>query len=122
MVLIRKSCPFALNCHQVVTPNCLAVKLTSEIDFVYNPNDEVDKIKNFKAAVADNSGANQLSIGDYNFSMNMDLDYVGYAQDPHHASIEFLFGLQEDNVFIDVYRFLHPYDLSYTWKVHNTQQ
>ena len=29
MVLIRKSCPFPLNCYQVVTPNCLAVKLTS---------------------------------------------------------------------------------------------
>ena len=29
MVLIRKSCPFTLNCHQEVTPNCLAVKLTS---------------------------------------------------------------------------------------------
>ena len=43
MVLIRKSCPFTLNCHQEVTPNCLAVKLTSaskqelELAFVYNP-------------------------------------------------------------------------------------
>ena len=54
--------------------------------------------------------------------MNTDLDYVGYAQDLHHASREFLFGLQEDNIFIDVYRFFHPYDLSYTWKIHNTQQ
>ena len=43
MVLIRKSCPFTLNCHLEVTPNCLSVKLTSaskqelEIAFVYNP-------------------------------------------------------------------------------------
>ena len=29
MVLIWKLCPFALNCHQAVTYNCLAVKLTS---------------------------------------------------------------------------------------------
>ena len=103
IVLIRKSCPFKLNCHQVVTPNCLAVKLTSaskqelEIAFVYNANDEVDKIKNRKATVthlADNGCANQLIIGDYNSSMNTDLDYVGYSQDPHHASREFLFGLQ----------------------------
>ena len=101
-----------------------ASKQDLEIAFFYNANDEVEKIKNLKAAVthlADNGCANQLIIGDYNSSMNTDLDYVGYSQDPHHASREFLFGLQEDNVFIDVYRFLHPYDLSYTCKVHNTQ-
>ena len=121
MVLIRKSCPFTLNCHQEVTPNCLAVKLTSaskqelEIAFVCNPNDEVEKIKNFKAAVthlADNGCANQLIIGNCNPSMNMDLDYVGYSKDPHHASSEFLFGLQEDNVFNGDYKFLHSYDMS----------
>ena len=50
MVLVRKSCPFKLNCHCEVTPNCLVVKLTSasnqelEIVFVYNPNKEIDKI------------------------------------------------------------------------------
>ena len=26
------------------------------------------------------------------------------------------------NSRIDVFRFLHPYDLCYTWKVHNTQK
>ena len=85
MVLIRKSCPFTLNCHQVVTPSCLAVKLTSaskqelEIAFVYNPNDEVDKIKNLKAAVihlVENGCANQLIIGDYNCSMNNEYSSV----------------------------------------------
>ena len=72
------------------------------------------KIRNLKAAVthlADNGCTNQLIIGDYNSGMNKYLDYVGYTgQDTHHASRDFLFGLQEDNVFI----FLHPYDLSYT--------
>ena len=29
MVLIRKTCPFILDCHREVTPNCLAVKLIS---------------------------------------------------------------------------------------------
>ena len=52
--------------------------------------------------------------------MHRDVDFLGYIVDPHHASRDFLFGLQEDNVFIDVFRFLHTYDLSYTWKVHNT--
>ena len=55
--------------------------------------------------------------------MNKDLDYVDYTgQDPHHASRVFYFGLQEDDVFIDVYRFLYPYDLSYTCNIHNTQK
>ena len=65
--------------------------------------------KNLKALVphlAENGCANQLIIGVYNFSMSTDLEYVGYAKDPHHASREFLFGVQEDNVFIDVERFL----------------
>ena len=61
------------------TPNCLSVKMASgsnqelEIAFVYNPNNEVEKIKNPKAAVthlADNGCENQLTIGDYNSSMN----------------------------------------------------
>jgi len=55
--------------------------------------------------------------------MDKILDYVGYTgQEPHHASRDFLVGLQEDKVFIDIYRFLHPYHLIYTLKVHNTQQ
>jgi len=132
LVLIRKSCPFSLISSCEVTPNCLSVKLVSasnqelEIAFVYNPNDELEKIRNLKAAVthlAGNGCLNPLIIGDFNSSMNRDLDYVGYgSQDPHHASREFLFGLQEDDVFIDVYRFLYPYDLSYTWKKNDEQR
>ena len=61
----------------------LSVKLVSasnqelEIAFVYNPNDELEKIRNLKAAVthlASNGCLNQLTIGDYNSSMNRDLD------------------------------------------------
>jgi len=123
-VLIRISCPFSVIRNYEVTPFCLSVKMVSasnqelEIAFVYNPNDEMEKIRNLKAVVtqlADNGCTNQLIIRDYNFSMNRDLDCVGYSgQHPHHASRDFLFGLQEDDVFIDVYRFLYPYDLSYT--------
>ena len=57
MVLIRISCPFSPVRHYKVTPNCLSVKLVSasnqelEIAFFYNPNDELDKIRNLKAAV-----------------------------------------------------------------------
>ena len=54
--------------------------------------------------------------------MNRDLDYVAYLQDPHQVSREFLFGLLDESVYIVVCRFLHPYDQSYTWKVHNSQK
>ena len=47
---------------------------------------------------------------------------VNNTQDPNKACREFLHGLQEDGLFIDMYRFLNPYDLSYTWKVHNTKK
>ena len=83
--------------------NCLSVKLESaskqelEIAFVYNPNDEAEKINNLSEALnqlASNGCKNQLLIGDYNTSLNTELDYVDYAQDPHKASREFLHGLQ----------------------------
>ena len=131
MVLLRKSCPFKLVSCKEVSHNCLSIKLESasnqelEIAFVYNPNDEADKISNLSIALdqlSSNGCKNQLIIGDYNTSLNTELDYVDYTQDNHKASREFLHGLQEDGLFIDVYRFLNPYDLSYTWKVHNSQK
>ena len=62
--------------------------------------------------LTENGCSNQLIIGDYNSCLNKDLDYEGYLQDPHQVSREFLFGLQDESVYNDVYRFLHPYDLS----------
>ena len=85
MVLIRKTSPFSPARYYKVTSDCLSVKLVSasnqelEIAFVYNPNGEMEKIRNLKAAVthlADNGCKNQLIIGDYNSSMNRDLDYI----------------------------------------------
>ena len=62
LVLTRKSCPFSLIRSYEVTSNCLSVKLVSasnqelEIAFVYNPNDELEKIRNLKAAVTHLAG------------------------------------------------------------------
>ena len=114
MVLLRKSCPFKLVIHKDVTSNCLSILLKSalnqefEIAFVYNPNAEDNKISNLSKALDHLSGngcKNQLKIGDYNTSLNPELDYVDYTQDPRKASREFLHGLQEDGLFINVYRF-----------------
>ena len=74
-----------------------------------NPNDETDKICNLRKAERESN--NQSIIGDYNISLNKDLDYVNYLQDPHQALKEFFHSLQEDSVFIDVFRLLYPYDL-----------
>ena len=89
---------------------------------MYNPNDETEKIKNLKNHLTDNGCFNQLIIEDYNSSLNRDLDYVWYLQEPHQVSREFLFGLQDESIYIDVYRFLRTYDLSFTWRVHNSQK
>ena len=66
MVLIRKTCLFSLIRPYEVTPNCLFVKMTSasnqELEIA---NDEMDKIRNLKAAVthlADSGCTNQLII------------------------------------------------------------
>ena len=40
-----------------------------------------------------------------------------YVQDPHQASREFLYGLQEDVIFLNVFRFLYPFNLSYTKRI-----
>ena len=123
MVLMRKSCPFKLNCHTTKTLNCLAIKLFSvsnqELDnaFLFNSNEETDKSSNSRKGVnhlAESEITNQLIIGDYNTSLNKDLDNVSYFQDLHRASREFLHGLQDDGVFLDVHRFLYQYDISYT--------
>ena len=112
IVLWRKLCPFKLVDQKAVTSNCLAVQLKSasnqelEIVFVRNPNDEKDKISNLSKAfehLAENGSKNQIIIKDFNTSLNTELDYVGYTQDPHKASREFLHGLQDDGIFIDVY-------------------
>ena len=124
---MRKLCPFKLVDQKAVTSNCLAVQLKSasnqelEIVFVRNPNDEKDKISNLSKAfehLAENGSKNQIIIEDFNTSLNTELNYVGYTQDPHKASREFLHGLQDDAIFIDVYGFLYPCDYRYTWKVH----
>ena len=118
MVLLRKSCPFKLVIYKNATTNCLSILLKSApnqelwITFVYNPNDEADKISNLSNPLdqlASNGYTNQLIIGDYNTSLNPESDYVDYTQDPHKASREFLHGLQEDGLFLDVYRILNPY-------------
>ena len=64
------------------------------------------KISNLSKALeylAENGSKNQIIIEDFNTSLNTELDYVGYTQDPHKASREILHGLQDDGIFIDVY-------------------
>ena len=67
MVLMRKSCPFKLVNFKEVTYNCLSVKMESafkqdlEIAFVYNPNDEADKISNLSKAL-DQLSSNRCKI------------------------------------------------------------
>ena len=54
------------------------------------------KISNLSKAfehLAENGSKNQIIIKDFNTSLNTELDYVGYTQDPHKASREFLHGL-----------------------------
>ena len=72
MILLRESCPFKLVSYKEVTNNCLSVKLESaskqdlEIAFVYNPNDEADKISNLSEALdqlSNNGCKNRLIIG-----------------------------------------------------------
>ena len=61
MVLLRRSCPFKMVKYKDVTSNCLSIPLQSafnqelEIAFVYNPNNEADKISNLS------KGLDQLS-------------------------------------------------------------
>ena len=116
MLLLRKSCPFKLVKYKDITSNCPSILLKSapnqelEIAFVYNPNDEANKISNLSKApdqLASNRCKKQLTIRDYNTSLNPELDYVDYTQDPHKASREFLHGHQEDGLFLAV-KILEP--------------
>ena len=82
IVLLRKSSWFKLDKTNVVTQNCLAVKLRSasnqeiEIAFFYNTNDESDKISILirKALdhMTDNGVKNLMKMVDYNSSMSFE--------------------------------------------------
>ena len=116
MVLLRKSCPFKLVNYEAITTNYFAVQLKSasnqelEIAFVYNPNDETDKISNLSKALdqlCSNGCKNQLIIGDYDTSLSPELDYVDCTQDPHKVYREFQHDLQEDGLFKPIRPELH---------------
>ena len=97
MVILRKSYQFKLVSSKEVTKNCLSMKMESaskqelEIAFMYNLNDEADKISILNKALdqlSSNGCKNQLIIGDYNTSLNPKLDSVDFTQDPHKSSRE----------------------------------
>ena len=89
MVLLRKSCPFKLFKSKDVTSSCLSILLKSasnqelKIAFVYNPNDEADKICILSKALdqsSSNGCRNQLIIGYFNTSLSPELDYIDYTR------------------------------------------
>ena len=93
----------------------------TDVCAVYAPSD-VDSPKFFEAAVdAVNIGncPNRLIIGDFNTTMNADLDQLNYESDPHHKCREFLTGLEYNEQFLDVFRSKFPDRKSYTWRVND---
>ena len=86
-----------------------------KITFECNPNHETYHL-------ADNGYSSQLMIRDFKCSLSNDLDYMEHLQDPHKVSRGFLCGLQDEGILIDSYRCLQPYDLSYTWRIYNSQE
>ena len=105
MVLLREMFTFKCVCHFE------GLKITLEC----SPNHETYHL-------AGNGCSGQLMIGDFRCSLSSDLDYMEHLQDPHGVSGGFLCGLQDEGILIDSYRNLHPYDLSYTWRIYNSQE
>ena len=90
----------------------------TDVCAVYAPSD-VDSPKFFETAVdAVNSGGcpNRLIIGDFNTTMNVELDQLHYDTDPHFKCREFLTGLEYNEQFLDVFRAKFPDKKSYTWR------
>ena len=126
ILLIRKSAGISLDNFNIVNLNCMQCFFSTasnkklEIFFSYAPCDENEKthhLEEIYQLIKKSKSPYRAVLGDYNSTMNFNYDTRGYLKDNHVKSRELLREWEETGTLIDAYRFYHPYDESYTWKV-----
>ena len=64
----------------------------------------------------------KLIIGDFNCTLNHNIDQIGYKTDPHPKSRKVLNQLLDQELFIDSYRHLNPDTRSYTFRTRDCKK
>ena len=126
ILLTRKSAGISLDHYNEINLNCMQCFFSTasnkkiEIFFSYAPCDETEKthhLEKIYQLIKNSQTPYRAVLGDFNSTMNFNHDTIGYLKDNHAKSRELLHEWEETGTLIDSFRFYHPYDESYTWKV-----
>ena len=126
ILLTRKSAGISLDHYNEINLNCMQCFFSTasnkkiEIFFSYAPCDETEKTQHLEKIyqlIKNSQTPYRAVLGDFNSTMNFNHDTIGYLKDNHAKSRELLHEWEETGTLIDSFRFYHPYDESYTWKV-----
>ena len=100
----------------IVLPDLTVINVTA----VYAPTDDLpgfwDKVQEIS-----NTGNHdhKLIVGDYNVTLDHEMDSYGYKTDPHPKSRKVINGWLEQESLIDSYRYFHDQTRSYTYRTSN---
>ena len=84
---------------------------------LYGPNsDDVDFYKNVRSLVTASHQDYVLLCGDFNLTLNPDLDSYNYVNINNPRSRQTLLKFMDENNLIDIYRHCYPSKVRYTWR------
>ena len=87
---------------------------------IYAPSKDTPEFwENAYKIIEEQHNPNKLIIGDFNCTLNHELDQQGYKTDPHTKSRKVINQLLEEEIFIDSYRHMNPETRSYTFRTKN---
>ena len=122
-ILIHRKCPLAISTCEEITPDIFKIILNDDIQSlgilcIYGPAEKDDPVfftnlwEEFQVLNANN----KLIIGDFNVTLNKDLDRKFYVTDQHKKSRLVINSWIEQGKVSDVFRAYHPTQESFTFK------
>ena len=96
---------------------------TLDIVAVYAPSkDNPDFWEKVHNTANSGTSSHKLIIGDFNCTLNHNIDQQGYKTDPHPKSRKIINQLLDQELFIDCYRHLNPDTRSYTFRTRDCKK
>ena len=121
-ILIKKSLPIKVHSIEkddqgnMIKMCCMYDNNKFNLLCIYGPNtDSPDFYENIFNLISNNAGPNSIIIGDYNLTMDPDLDNLNYVQARNTRARNKLRELMNIHGFVDVYRQLNDNKKDFTW-------
>ena len=90
---------------------------------VYAPSkDSPDFWEQANTIINNGNSTHKLIIGDFNCTLNHNLDQTGYKTDPHPKSRKIINQLLEQEIYIDSFRHLNPDSKSFTFRTKDNKK